>query len=146
MVVGADGDLPPAQRPDEWADQPGTRAPHVWVLVDDQKRSSLDLFQGGRLLLSEDDRWTAATARAAGKLGVPVTFVHIGTDENPREPNAFRTSYGVGTDGATLIRPDGYIAWRCPAAPGHPTLALTDTLRHVAFTAAHPANASAMSR
>jgi hypothetical protein len=26
--------------------------------------------------------------------------------------NRFSTAYGVGTDGAVLIRPDGFIAWR----------------------------------
>ncbi len=30
-VLDASEDLPPALRPDQWAGQPGTRAPHVWV-------------------------------------------------------------------------------------------------------------------
>jgi putative polyketide hydroxylase len=145
-VLGAGPGLPPAQRPDQWAGQPGTRAPHVWVLAGDQKRSTLDLFQRGWVLLSEDDRWAAAATQAAEHLGIPVTFVHIGTDAKPLEPDAFRTCYGVGADGATLVRPDGYIAWRSPAAPADPTLALTDALRQVAFAAAHPASASTLSR
>jgi putative polyketide hydroxylase len=28
----------------------------------------------------------------------------------------FSTAYGVGTDGAVLIRPDGFVAWRHVAA------------------------------
>jgi putative polyketide hydroxylase len=30
-ILGAGAELPPAQRPDQWAGQPGTRAAHVWV-------------------------------------------------------------------------------------------------------------------
>lgn len=34
-VLGADADLPRAQRPDQWTGQPGTRAPHLRVRVGD---------------------------------------------------------------------------------------------------------------
>ena len=55
-VLGASAGLPPAQRPDQWAGQPGTRAPHLWVMADGQKLSTLDLFQRGWVLLSQDRR------------------------------------------------------------------------------------------
>ena len=51
-VLGAGPDLPRAKRPDEWAGQPGTRAPHVWIDVGSERRSSLDLFQRGWVVLS----------------------------------------------------------------------------------------------
>jgi putative polyketide hydroxylase len=145
-VLGVGANLPPARRPDEWAGQPGTRAPHLWVIADDQQRSTLDLFQRGWVLLSEDDRWAAAAARATEQLGIPVTFVHVGIDARPLKPNAFQVSYGIGSDGATLVRPDGYIAWRSQAAPTDPALVLTSALAQAAFAAAHPTRISAKSR
>jgi putative polyketide hydroxylase len=131
-VLGASPGLPPAQRPDEWAGQPGTRAPHVWVTVGDRKRSTLDLFQRDWVLLAQDERWATAAKQASAQLGIPVTFVGIGTDAKPLEPGAFDAAYGVGADGASLVRPDGYIAWRAVTAPADPGLALTEALGRVA--------------
>ncbi|WUI02843.1 FAD-dependent monooxygenase [Spirillospora sp. NBC_00431] len=131
-VLGAGPDLPPAQRPEQWRGQPGTRAPHLWVTVDDEQRSTLDLFQHDWVLLSEDDRWAAAATRTTEQLGIPVTFVHIGTDAQPIEPNTFQTAYGIGPTGATLVRPDGYIAWRATSAPADPIDALVTALDAVA--------------
>ncbi|MEV0266473.1 hypothetical protein AB0I49_34720 [Streptomyces sp. NPDC050617] len=95
-VLGADAGLPPVRRPEEWAGQSGTRAPHLWVAVDGEERSTLDLFRRDWVLLSEDERWAAAATRAAERSGIPVTFVRIGTDAHPVEPAAFRTAYGLG--------------------------------------------------
>lgn len=132
-VAGAADGLPPARPPDEWAGQPGTRAPHLWVTVDDDRRSTLDLFQREWVLLSEDARWALPAAQASAQLGVPVTFVQIGVDARPVEPGQFRTAYGVGLTGATLVRPDGYIAWRAIEAPADPAQALTGPLERVSF-------------
>ncbi|GAB3481630.1 FAD-dependent monooxygenase [Amycolatopsis cihanbeyliensis] len=132
-VLGADANLPPAQRPDQWAGQPGTRAPHLWVTIDGKESSTLDLFERDWVLLSEDDRWAVTAARLAAQLDIPVTFVHIGADAKPVEPNAFRTAYGLESDGATLVRPDGYIAWRTSTAPPDPIHALDAALNATAM-------------
>lgn len=131
-IMGAGADLPPAQRPDQWAGQPGTRAPHLRVITDGREHSILDLFQHGWVLLSEDHIWAAAAAQATDRTKVPLTLVHIGTDARPREPNQFRTLYGIQAGGASLIRPDGYIAWRTLDAPANPATALTDALTQTA--------------
>jgi 2-polyprenyl-6-methoxyphenol hydroxylase-like FAD-dependent oxidoreductase len=130
-VIGAGDDLPPAQRPDQWAGQPGTRAPHIRVTADGAERSIIDLFQHGWVLLSEDPRWAAAAARATAELGTDLAFVRVGTDAEPAEPGAFRTAYGAGADGAVLVRPDGYIAWRAATAPADPAAELTAALTEV---------------
>ncbi len=132
-VLGAGAGLPPAQRPDEWAGQPGTRAPHLWVTVDGEEASTLDLFRGDWVLLSEDARWADAAAHATAQLDIPATFVHIGTDAKPVEPNAFRTAYGLEPAGAALVRPDGYIAWRTVTAPADPARALNTALMATAM-------------
>ncbi|MBB5915094.1 2-polyprenyl-6-methoxyphenol hydroxylase-like FAD-dependent oxidoreductase [Nocardia transvalensis] len=116
-VLGAGPELPRAQRPEQWAGQPGTRAPHVRVRAGDREISTLDLFQRGWVLLSEDADWSTTAAAAADKLGLEVTFVHIGVDAEPVDPQAFRDFYGIGANGATLVRPDGYIAWRTTDRP-----------------------------
>ncbi|MGH3494537.1 MAG: FAD-dependent monooxygenase, partial [Sciscionella sp.] len=51
-VLGAGDDLPRAQRPDQWAGQPGTRAPHLWVTSNGQRLSTLDLFGEDCVLLA----------------------------------------------------------------------------------------------
>ncbi|HEY3687099.1 MAG TPA: FAD-dependent monooxygenase [Streptosporangiaceae bacterium] len=134
-VLGAGDDLPPARRPDEWAGQPGTRAPHIRVTVDGAERSILDLFQRGWVLLSADGRWAPAAARASAELGTDLSFVRIGADAEPVEPGAFPTAYGVGADGAVLVRPDGYIAWRAATAPADPAAELTAALAAVSSAA-----------
>jgi len=135
-VLGVDAGLPPAQPPTKWAGQPGTRAPHLWVIIDDiddEEGSTLDLFRRDWVLLSEDDRWAAAATRATEQLGIPVTFVHIGLDAKPLVPNAFRAAYGLEATGVTLVRPDGYIAWRTITAPTDPARALTAALNATAM-------------
>jgi 2-polyprenyl-6-methoxyphenol hydroxylase-like FAD-dependent oxidoreductase len=130
-VIGAGPGLPRAQRPDEWAGQPGTRAPHLWVLAGDEELSTLDLFGRTWVLLSEDERWRAAASRAAASLGLDVAFINVGTDVKPADPAAFRAAYGVPPDGASLIRPDGYVAWRAPGLPADPAGTLTSALAQV---------------
>jgi putative polyketide hydroxylase len=134
-VLGASLELPPALRPDQWAGQPGTRAPHLRIVIGDDERSTLDLFQLGWVLLSEDRQWQHAASRAAATLGIDVTFVCIGTDVTIQDTQTFPASYGIEPDGATLVRPDGYVAWRTPTAPADPAQALTTALRQVASAA-----------
>jgi 2-polyprenyl-6-methoxyphenol hydroxylase-like FAD-dependent oxidoreductase len=127
-ILGADNGLARAQRPDQWAGQPGTRAPHLRLRAGDGDVSILDLFQRGWVLLSPEQWWAAAVDRAIDELSIDVTFVHVGSDAAPLDLLAFYAAYGVEADGATLIRPDGYIAWRATTAPVDPAAALTTAL------------------
>jgi putative polyketide hydroxylase len=133
-VLGAGDELPPAMRPDRWAGQPGTRAPHV-VLEEGQGRgSTLDLFQRGWVLMAEDERWRSAASEASGRTGIEVACVLDGVDARPVAPDAIRTAFGLGRGGASLVRPDGYVAWRAADLPGDPSGALTGALSSVAST------------
>jgi putative polyketide hydroxylase len=139
-VLGAGAELPPAQRPDQWRGQPGTRAPHVLMTKkgeqegEKERISSLDLFQRSWVLLSEDAQWCAAAAQARTKLGIDVTSTRMGDDVASEDPAEFRTAFGITEKGASLVRPDGYIAWRCvDQAPASPADVLCDVLKKVAF-------------
>jgi hypothetical protein len=129
-VLGADAGLPPAQRPDEWRGQPGTRAPHAWVMANGERLSTLDLFQNGWVLLVEDERWRDVAARVGQALGIKTKCVCIGEDvQAPKE--AFRAAFGLGNAGASLIRPDGYVGWRSSGLPADPVTVFTSALARV---------------
>ncbi len=138
-VLGAGSELPAAARPDEWAGQPGTRAPHVWVSANGQKKSTLDFFGPGWVLLSEDPAWNEAANKAAAELGIAVDAVRPGDDYPLEEATNVRTAFGIGTGGASLVRPDGYVAWRAVERPGDPETELKKALATVAFAARTPA-------
>jgi putative polyketide hydroxylase len=142
-VLGASDQLPAALPPDQWAGQPGTRAPHLTLRhADGQATSTLDLFGRDWVLLSQDDGWKRATTAAEDQCGFEVTFVRI----DPAEvlgPLVFHTAYGIADNGASLVRPDGYIAARWTTMPADPVAELTEALRCVAAPAraAHPSPA-----
>jgi putative polyketide hydroxylase len=121
-VLGVSDALPPAQRPDQWVGQPGTRAPHLVLRGD--RRSTLDFFQHGWVLLSPDDRWAAAAECTA------VDFVCINASD-VLAPMRIDEAYGIRPDGASLVRPDGYIAARWTTMPADPAAELADALRQV---------------
>ena len=215
-VLGAGEDLPPALRPDQWAGQPGARAPHVWVREAGKRVSTLDLTQPDWVLLTQDDRWRATAAHMSERVGIEVRCILIGgqaanaepdtagsaldlpierivgdplgravldaklpqvmghakyetfksmslrqlqplsqrqlTDEalakteaelatiidgrtllDPVDPDAFLVAFGIGPAGASLVRPDGYVAWRSTGFPSDPARELADALHLVAF-------------
>ena len=92
---------------------PGSRAPHLWLTRADERVSALDLVKNFTLLSGPDGGdWTqVATAAASDLNGLPLDSYCIGKDV--KDPDGlFSGLYGVGTRGASLVRPDGFIAWR----------------------------------
>lgn len=134
-VIGAGPELPPAMRPEQWAGQPGTRAPHLWIRRQGEKLSTLDLFQSGWLLLTADSHWRPAASAASQALGIDLPCIVLGQDIQAESPEALTTAYGLDPQGATLIRPDGYIAWRSSELPDQPEVALTQALAQVSAAA-----------
>jgi putative polyketide hydroxylase len=82
--------------------RPGTRAPHVWLGED---RSTLDLFGSGFVVLRP-------TGDGVDDWAPPGATSHV-VDAAP-----FADAYGLAAGGATLIRPDGVVAWRARSAAG----------------------------
>ena len=101
--------------PSAW---PGARAPHAWVQKDGARVSTVDLVGNGFVLLAgaKGEAWQATSA---GKLPIKS---HVIVDAD------FGAAYDIGSDGAVLVRPDGYVAWRSASLPADPQAAL----RHAA--------------
>ena len=106
--------LPPALLPDQWHGRPGTRAPHAWLERGGERLSTLDLLQRGWVLLTAGDAWDQAAA------GVLLTVERLG---------AAAEAFGIGPTGASLVRPDGYIAWRAEESPADPVAKLAEVLK-----------------
>ena len=132
-ILGSeDLSLPEAQTPAEWAGQPGTRAAHFWIKQHEQRKSIMDLFYKHWVVLSQNRAWKDAEREAAEKCGITTSFVQIGTDVVEEEEGNFERFYGVGKTGAVLVRPDGYIAWRCAEGPDNAGNVLAAALSKVA--------------
>ena len=99
--------------------RPGSRAPHVWLERNGGRISTLDLFGDDYVLLAGPDggAWLDASK------GLDIAAHQLGAD--------FAKAYGLGPSGASLIRPDGFVAWRARTAPGDPSAALSDALAAV---------------
>jgi putative polyketide hydroxylase len=106
-IVGANGDDGILHaHPSALAGRPGSRAPHV-VLGDG--RSTLDLFGAQFVVL-----------RPAGE-GVD-DWAPPGATSHVIDAEAFAEAYGLEAGGATLVRPDGVVAWRSRRPAGRDEL------------------------
>ncbi len=90
---GDDGSV--VEHPSQAGGKPGSRGPHVWLVRDEKQISTLDLFGRSWVLLAATDDWTAPA-------GVERHVV----------PAEVADAYGLGATGASLVRPDGIVAWR----------------------------------
>lgn len=131
-VLDAGNELPQALRPDEWAGQPGTRAPHLWVESNGKRHSILDLFQPDWVLLTGDPSWRALAIEVGRRQNLSVVCVVEGEDFVVSDPVILGATFGLNTEGASLIRPDGFIAWRAVDMPAYPADALSRALEAVA--------------
>jgi hypothetical protein len=111
---------------------PGSRAPHVGLVRDGARLSTIDLFGRGFVLLTGPDgqAWRDSARAVAERLGVPIEAFSVG-DELHDPENAWTTAYGVAAAGAVLVRPDAHVAWRRPSAVAHPVDEVIRVLRSV---------------
>ncbi len=111
--------------------RPGSRAPHVWVWHGGRQISTLDLFDTNFVLLtgSAGGAWFVAGEQVAVDFGIPLRCYVVGP-EGPLmdKTGQWASLYGVGPDGAVLVRPDGHVAWRAKTADPCPASQLADAL------------------
>lgn len=110
QIIGAGPELPAAALPSEWHGHPGTRAPHIWVMKDNIRISLLDLFGQDFVLLTENGAWYEYVKE------LPLKFIQIGSDIIFPFDLSFGELFNTEAKGATLIRPDGIIAWQSHSA------------------------------
>jgi 2-polyprenyl-6-methoxyphenol hydroxylase-like FAD-dependent oxidoreductase len=94
--------------------RPGGRAPHVRLMRGNEQISTIDLFGPHFVLLAGRDgaAWRQA-AQAVGMSWPPLQAFTIGAGGDLVDPDGnWHELYGVEADGAVLVRPDGYVAWR----------------------------------
>ncbi|WP_031510402.1 FAD-dependent oxidoreductase [Streptomyces megasporus] len=125
--------LPPTPR---LTGEPGSRAPHLWLDHDGRRVSTLDLYERTPVLLSSDTapEWHTAARQLVQRLSVPLASYRVGTtpdaDLVPADDADWARHHGVTPQGAVLVRPDGFVAWRSPGPDSHPR----DTLHSVLTT------------
>ena len=132
-IVPEDQDDKVHDDPRQTLGKPGSRAPHVWLERDGKPVSTIDLVGDSFLLLAGPDggAWVHAANAAAQKLGVNVDTCRV--DGNAlRDPNGgFQQAFGLSADGAALIRPDGFVAWRAASLQPDPEKTIAGALRSV---------------
>jgi putative polyketide hydroxylase len=108
--------------------RPGSRAPHVWLKRGNEEISSIDLV-GPHFLLMAGAQGAAWTRAAQGiAIAWPPLVAHtIGAGTEISDPDGhWQAAYGIEPDGAVLVRPDGYVAWRSKSGVANPEAALRD--------------------
>jgi hypothetical protein len=99
----------------------GARAPHIEVVHDGRTQSLHDLFQDSYVLLAgaDGEAWRDAANAVASRDSVPLRAYTVGPKSDVVDAtNSFAEAYGIQSNGAVIVRPDGVVAWRSPASPG----------------------------
>jgi len=87
---------------------------------DGEQISTLDLFGQNFTLLAgpEGSAWAEAARDAAKLLGIDVDVPEIGKNGLTDPMGGFPAAYGITPNGAVLVRPDGFVAWRAKTGEG----------------------------
>ncbi|MEU9986263.1 FAD-dependent monooxygenase [Streptomyces sp. NPDC048045] len=141
-VLGADPDEPVVPDSLEVSGRPGTRAPHLLLRRAGQRISTLDLYERSFVLLTDapdDAGWYEAARRIAGTDGVRLAAYRIGPGADAdltydTEGDDWARLHGTTADGAVLVRPDGYVAWRATGAVPDPEGTLRQVLKSLLGT------------
>jgi putative polyketide hydroxylase len=115
--------------------RPGARAPHSWVCLGGERISTIDVYDGGFVLLTGPDNagWVRAAEQVRAELAVPVKVLGLGTDLVPVDEllGDLLGRYGLGTTGALLVRPDGFVGFRSAGRDDDEPGALSGALRQI---------------
>jgi 2,4-dichlorophenol 6-monooxygenase len=140
-AIVADG-TPEPENPDDVriyipSTRPGSPLPHAWLEdIDGERRPIKDLVRPGAFLViagEEGTAWCEAAKQVADDLEVPLDAVRIGhLDGDFFDPRcAWLRRREFGPEGAVLVRPDRFVAWRSMGAAEQPAEALRSALEQV---------------
>ncbi|RDI55745.1 FAD-dependent oxidoreductase [Nocardia mexicana] len=122
----------PVEDPRAPSGRPGLRAPHVRLRRGETALSTVDLFHDAFTLLTgpAGDDWAAAAEKVSATLGLDMRVLRIGADLEDVD-DRFPATYGLADSGASLVRPDGFTAWRSATLPSQPEGELLRALTQV---------------
>ena len=105
---------------------PGARLPHAMLRGPEGTLSTHDLIGQGLTLITGPGgaAWLDAATQVAAGTPFPISGHVVGADLDSAD-GRFCERFGLGSDGAVLVRPDGHIAWRREAG------ATTDHVREL---------------
>jgi putative polyketide hydroxylase len=101
-----------------------------------ERLSTIDLFNGRWVLLvgSSGDTWRQAAHRTPAATNFNLHRFSVGSDGDLKDiNNRWSSAHGVNADGAVLVRPDGFIAWRAREASDEPENVLRDVFERLSF-------------
>lgn len=132
-VLGGDPSRPVIPETMRLKGDVGTRAPHMWLTRAGERISALDLYERSFVLLSgAGTPWREAAREVARQTGVHLDAYAIGSgpDADLVQPDGadWAELHELPADGAVLVRPDGFVAWRSEGAAADPRAVLTDAL------------------
>ncbi len=133
---------PEPENPDEIriyepSTRPGAPLPHAWIDDEDGGRRAMkDLVTPGRFLLiagEDGEAWFEAARELARPAGLPLDAVRIGhIDGDLFDPRLTWTRRReIRPDGAILVRPDRFVAWRSLGAAPDAPAALAAALEQI---------------
>lgn len=116
--------------------RPGHPVPHAYVSQRGVTFPLLNLTHGGRFVLiaGEEGRpWVDAARKLAESTGIPLDAVTVGTDSADLADVRFAwlRKREIASDGAVLVRPDRFVAFRSQGAVDDPLTVLTDALGEI---------------
>ncbi|PES72139.1 FAD-binding monooxygenase [Bacillus cereus] len=114
--------------------RPGTRAPHFCGTYDGKEISILDLLGNDFVLLigAENRAWADCAQDVSAELGINIKVYRVGlTGDFIAQENVFRELYGLENEGAVVIRPDSFIAWRSAKGTANLRTVLNEVMNHL---------------
>jgi 2,4-dichlorophenol 6-monooxygenase len=138
-MVGDGTSFPPFTRdPDLYyhpTTHPGAPLPHVWLQRGTEDVSTLDLCAYDRFTLITGiggAAWREAAVQVTRETGVTVDPVVVGLGQTNNDVlGGWMRRREINDGGCLLVRPDRFIAWRCPEAVADPAGELGAVMRKI---------------
>jgi putative polyketide hydroxylase len=134
VTEGTDAAVEPFDNPPALSGRPGSRAPHLIVMRSGEQVSTVDLFAGTWVLCAgpAGNLWSQWLRDNRSAAGLRVVYHGIEPAGHLQDINRrWSAAYGVDADGAVLVRPDGFVAWRRRHADGNAQDAFDDAIERL---------------
>lgn len=128
--------------------RPGTRAPHVPLERNGESISTHDVFGRDFVLLagSHGRPWCRAADELAS-MGVPLDAYRVAVDGALLDGDMrFEEAFGIGPDGAVVVRPDGVIGWRATTSVNDYRGTVGEVMQRLLFRAAQESTSAETQR